>query len=610
MWPLVPVPGESLLGFASRTAHHNLLPSGYTILRRAGHSDLQRSYATLMGDVDVGTIARALGVDLQEVLSRRVPAADAPGFVLLNGVEVRKEDIVTHHRRFGPSRLAHDGLHNASSMVKTLPFCPTTWEYLRDTCMTCGRLQGWRGARELRRCDECGERLATQQMEEVAEHLRPGLATVAGLLDADPATRQAALACLPPALSHLSGGEAFELTLTMLYIEHPELNIHRPVVIDADDQRAFTQALADTASQLPEFPGALLDNFTSSLASGKRMASSSHKRFFRAIAGKLRTGDHPAVTAAMTEAVSEVPGADHPSVAGYYDAAEAALGRSSRLIKSARANGVFINRLVYTRARFRLGFDRQELDELNAVHLDRLGVEMVALGMALPTYAIPQLAEHDLLSVHSHAWWIDQFGMDQTTKAAAATLRKRLRSAASPPGSVDDPIQLSWAMRAFGGGPKPWGAALHSLIEGDVPFTLTGPEKANYIWISRADIDRCCLRTQGAGLAEYSQRDALDILNCGGRFARRLATLARTGLGRTAWRLTAEDLMPIATGCVTAAELSARTGLHANVVAKKLRAKTVPETLIGWDREAAETELSTLLAKGIGGRLVATSECA
>lgn len=610
MWPLVPVPGESLLGFASRTAHHNLLPSGYTILRRAGHSDLQRSYATLMGDVDVDTIARALGIDLQEVLSRRLPGANAPGFVLLHGVEVRKEDIVTHHRRFAPSRLAHDGLHYASSMIKTLPFCPTTWEYLRDTCTTCGRLQGWRGARDLRRCDECGERLASQGMEKVAQDLRSGLTPIAGLLAADPVTRQASLACLPASLSHMSGGEAFELALTMLYIAHPRLGIHRPVVIDPDDQKAFTRALADTASQLAEFPGPLLEGFTASLASGKRMASSSHRRFFRAIAGKLRTGDHPIVTASMAEAVSEIPGEDHASIAGYYDAAEAALGRSSRLIQPARAKGIFINHLVYTGARFRLGFDRKELDELGAVHADRLGVEMVAIDMALPMYAVPQLAAHDLLFVHRHAWWIDQFGMDQTTRAAAEILRKRLRGAASPPGSVEDPIQLSWAMRAFGGGPKPWGAALHALIVGGVPFTLSGPEKTSYIWISRADIDRCCPRTQGVGFPEYSQRDALDILNCSGRSAQRLAAVAKTGLGRTAWRLAAEDLMRIASGCVTAAELSARIGLHATVVAKKLRQRAVPETLIGWDRTAAETELSPLLANGIGGRLLATSECA
>ncbi len=610
MWPLAPLPGESLLGFPARTAHHNLLPSGYTILRRAGHSDLQRSYATLMGDVDVDTIARALGVDVQEVLSRRLPAADAPGFVLLHGVMVRKEDIVTHHRRFAPSRLAHDGIHYASSMIKTLPFCPATWEYMRDTCTTCGRLQGWRGARDLRRCDECGERLADQGTDEVAEDLRAGLATVAGLLDADPATRRASLACLPPSLSHLSGGEAFELALTMLYIAHPELGIHRSVVIDADDQRAFTRALADTARQLAEFPGPLLDGFTSSLASGKRMASASHQRFARAISGKLRTGDHPIVTAAMRGAVSEVPGEGDPLVAGYYDAAEAALGRSSRFIKSARAKGVFINRLVRAGARFRLGFDREELDELGAVHSDRLGVEKVAKDMQLPVYAVPQLADHDLLFVHRHAWWIDQFGMDQTTRAAAAALRNTLRCAASSPESVADPIQLSWAMRAFGGGPKPWGAALHALIEGRVPFMLTGPEQTNYIWISRADIDRCCPRKQGVGLAEYSQRDALDILNCGGRSSQRLATIATTGLGSTTWRIPSEKLMPIATGCVTAAELSARIGLHANVIAKRLRAMKVPEALIGWNREMAETALSPLLATGIGGRLLATSKCA
>ena len=609
MWPLVPVPGESLLGFASRTAHYNQLPSGYTILRRAGHSDLQRSYATLMGDVEVDIIARALGVDVREVLSRRLPAADAPGFVLLHGVAVRKEDLVTHHRRFAPTRLARDGIHYASSMIKTLPFCSRTWEYLRDTCTTCGRLQGWRGARDLRRCDECGDRLAGQDMESVAEALRPGLATIAGLLDADPATRQASLAWLPPSLSHLSGGETFELALTILYITHPELGIHRPIVIDADDQKEFTQALADTAKQLAEFPQRLFGTFTSSLASGTRMASSSHQRFTRAITGKLRTGDYPKVTAAMCEAVSEVTRDNHASVAGYYDAAEAALGRAANKIAAARSRGVFINRLVYDGTRFRLGFDRQELDELGSVHADRFGVEMAATDLLLPVYAIPQIVGHELLFVHRHAWWIDQFGAYQTTKAAVAALRERLRDAASSTGSLDDPIQLSWAMRAFGGGPKPWGTALHALIDGGVPFRLTGPEKTNYIWISRADVGRCCPRVQGTGLREYSQRDALDILNCNLRSASRLAGLATTGLGRTAWRITAEKLMPIATGCVTAAELSARTGLHANVIAKKLRAMAVPEALIGWDREKAEAELGTLLVNSIGGRLLAAAEC-
>ncbi len=608
MWPLMPMAGESLLGFAARTAHHNVLPSGYTILRRAGHTDLQRSYASVMGDVNVTTIARALGVSEDEIVARRLPPSARPGFVLFHGEPVRRQDVVTHLRRFAPSRLRADALHVASSMLKTLPFCSLTWEYLRDACTVCGRVQGWRMARDLRRCDECGDRLADQGSRSVPEHMRPALATVAGVLDPDPAVRHAALAELPTNLSHLSGGEAFELSLTVLYIAHPDLSIDRPIALDPVDQETYTEALAGVARLLADFPHSLLKAFTKELSSAKQLCTAAHKRFTRAMAGKMRTGHIPAVTAIISDAIAHLPNDDDPCIAGHSDAAESALGRSYNVIAPARRDGVLKQHLVYTEGRFRLRFDRQELDELGRIHEDRIGVELAAFDLLLPMYAIPQLAAYGLLTVHSHPWWYDQFGMDQTTNAAVAAFNSRLRKKAAPAGTVHDPIQLSWAMRAFGGGPKPWGAALDALLEGGVTFELTGPEKTNYIVISRADVGRCCLNVQGTGLEEYSQRDALDVLNLNLRNAPVLAGVARIGLGRTAWRLPADVLMTIARDCVTAAELSARTGLHANVVARKLRALDAPTGFIGWERSAAETALSDYLADSIGGRLLATSE--
>lgn len=81
--------------------------------------------------------------------------------------------------------------------------------------------------------------------------------------------------------------------------------------------------------------------------------------------------------------------------------------------------------------------------------------------------------------------------MDQTTKTDLAAFKAWLRDTAAPSETIADSMRLSWAMRALGGGPKPWGAALHALLESGVPYELTGPEKMNYI-IDRADVAHCC----------------------------------------------------------------------------------------------------------------------
>ncbi|NTS66864.1 hypothetical protein HRV97_17150 [Sphingomonas sp. HHU CXW] len=100
----------------------------------------------------------------------------------------------------------------------------------------------------------------------------------------------------------------------------------------------------------------------------------------------------------------------------------------------------------------------------------------------------------------------------------------------------------------------------------------------------------------------------MDIVNLEFRNASAFAQVAHTGLGRSAWRLPANVLLPIAQNCATAAELSARIGIDANVVAKRLRADNVPPAFIGWERNAAEMALADHLVHSIGGRLSVTSE--
>lgn len=113
----------------------------------------------------------------------------------------------------------------------------------------------------------------------------------------------------------------------------------------------------------------------------------------------------PAVTTIMADVVSHLPDESNPDFAGYYDVTQAALNRSCHFIAPARRGGLLKERLIFARGPFRLGLDSTELKEAGKIHDDRIGVELAAIGLLLPMYAIPQLATFGLRTVHDHAWW-------------------------------------------------------------------------------------------------------------------------------------------------------------------------------------------------------------
>ena len=127
------------------------------------------------------------------------------------------------------------------------------------------------------------------------------------------------------------------------------------------------------------------------------------------------------------------------------------------------------------------------------------------------------------------------------------------------------------------------------LLDGDVPFTVGDDDvRTNRIMVAADDARRLRRHPPITEQAEYSQRDALEILNGYLRIAVALVGIAADRASGLAWTLGAKALSELAGEGVTAAALAARVGVHAASVSKELIRLDVARWTIGWSRADAE----------------------
>lgn len=588
LFVIPPHEAESLLGWIVRSAHANYLPSCYSFLRRVGLEYERRPVSGWSGDIDEAGLAELLGSSIDEVIKRRAPNAEVDGFLLINGVALRRRDLVTATRRFAPSLVAADGIHRSEWMIRSLPYCAIAWQRLRDDCGSCGAIQRWRHAGHLGHCDRCGGDLGSHRTTEVPSLLRGGLACIASLIGADDAARARTLGMLPEVLNKLDAGEALELVIQLANLVDPDLPVRPARHAGDDDFIRRCRALDAAWAMLLSYP-ASINAIVDDIAYGRGHGGD---RGRRRIVHLLRSSPGepglPRVASLMQVVESNLAqaGAVRSDRVRVKPAARM-LGITESQMAAARDGGAVASTTSLSRGRLLKTLDRSEIGRLSQIRRGRMGRDAVGHALGLPGYGVGQLERSGILETTGHKWLEARFGGDVVTKTAVEDLVSRIW-AASRSDSEQDWLPLRLVMRGYGGGPKPWSAVFNMMLSRDIAFEMTPGKRVADARVSPDAVTRIRSLEFGEQEKTYSQGDAAELLNLKLIRCQSLQSFRRATATPNSWRLDGPAIEELAQACVTIAELSARFGHHTRGIHDLLVKAGVPRfDDLGWCRAAS-----------------------
>ena len=591
LWPEAPINGESLLGWTVRTAHRNVLPSCYTLLRAAGAHYKDNPVAMLLRTERAGPLATILGAARSEVSSRMLHPAANLGFLSINGVPVRTISLVTNKRRFSPATLRSTGTHLSTWMVRTMPFCPRSWEYLQDACISCGAVQGWRKAGDMRRCDACGADVTRQAADHVEDECRDSLGVLAALLDGSSAALEEARQQLPRSLAGLEAGDLIELAVTIAGLIDVDMPNWLSARASIDEHRQVSRAMAGAWTILQRYPTSVVE----ALWNVRTVKPENGAKFTKRLAATLRGDNRLHVPPKVSEALEQLQEVVAGDRAGdrnlMVKPAARLLGATEAAVAAARDGGSLDKRLSMSNGRILFNLDREEIEGLAEIRRTRSCNSAIGLELAIPPYAVAQLVGAKLLDAHSHPWLTASYGGPQATRATIDDFVERLRKSTSTVPLHGPTMTLATVMRGFGGGVKPWAEVFRRMTAPTTPteaisFEL-GPDGKTARDIRIATIDATvCWRLAPVEPEEvYSQLDALDVLNHALKKAKALKGLQVGEASRGKWLISGAGMVAVARDRMSWGELVARTGMETGSIRSAFakRGLRSPNEW-GWDR--------------------------
>jgi len=264
------------------------------------------------------------------------------------------------------------------------------------------------------------------------------------------------------------------------------------------------------------------------------------------------------------------------------------------LFVEARRKKVLVIRASMKKGRVLVNLDRSEVEILAGRVKDRTTLHKAATKLYLPTYAINQLVDGNLLTACTHPWFAYRYGETVATNSAVSDFEERVRLTAVPALDSNITITLVRAMTGFGGGPKPWAKVFQLLLDQTISFQLTGPVTTRNILIRKSDASQIWRLPKAVSVESYSQEDALEILNLPPKAGKHLLTVGESwGSGQIGkvWSVPGNILNGLAARHISYGEIMARTGLSPKGIESVLRAGglTAPSGL-GWSREEVEAK--------------------
>lgn len=481
LFPVVPVQGESLLGYVLRTAEWNHLGRFGAALQALGLS-CRYSRHTL-SEVANGwsEFREALGID---PVALTIPWGTQPverGRRRLGGVWLRADLIAASRRRLPPS--IRPGQHDqAIWMVKHLGFCPTSWEYLIEVCPRpwCGRPLWWWGAASIDQCWHCGGRLCeVKKTSKVPPPDKPHLRWVVDLFDHREDVVERAISRVPPLFSICDATDVYELIVGLARIFHDMTGL--PAQGSA---RETAKATANAARYILDFPRSHWD-----LDQGANDAQADFRTRLRCLR------DHSSIAS-----VRENAGAildywrtrARPNLPEVSDLPYLNLRSTARAlqIEASEVNNLAKHGFLDARPtgggnrRTHWSFRRKQVMALQARMAERLSWAAFCRITGLPQVAIEQLLNAGVLRRCEDGAVQLLYGPHHLEPNTSGSFIKQLLDAALPnlpPGW----IALRDVMIGVGGRAKPWQPILSAALSGDIPggFALSQGDRLDAISI-------------------------------------------------------------------------------------------------------------------------------
>ncbi len=599
-----PVPqfhNESLLSLVTRTARRSGHEGPYAILRAIDFAYTAKSGAILSDTSKVDKLAHTLGTTCDAIAQCMLHPAPTPGFVILTGITVREQGLITGVRRFSSATLRDGEVHLNSWMFHALPYCAKSWEYLKDSCSRCGQIQKWRHAFCLHRCDACSSDLRMQPATEVEPELRRPLSALASLISPEASARANVIQSLPDEVRDLDAGEVLEVVIALARILDPSIPAQFGANLSLELQKRQVHAMAQAWEMLEALPNSVIDL----LISWKSEDCKIKNRFIH-VSPILSCDVHeeylPGTRRVLGSVLEGLTTQDKDIPERNIAVREAGKLLQSReeLFVQARLEKILTSRVGIKKGRVLIHLDRDEIETLATHVKDRTSLYKIASRLGLPTYAVRQLLDAGLITVCTHPWFAYRYGEMVVTNTAVNDFEQKLRLNAVSGLDISTAVRLDRAMTAFGGGPKPWDKVFRLILDGRLPVEIGERVTTRDILIRQSDAIVLRNIPKAEPVESYSQEDALEVLNLPPKAGKHLLSVGESwGSGQVGkvWSVPGKMLNDLADRHISYGEIMARTGLAPKAIENALLAGGLKAPGgLGWSRAEVEDKGWPLLS--------------
>ncbi len=556
----------------------------------------------------VENLARVLGVDaavLDQMAHPRV-GEGRPGRRRIGHAVVDARLLHRASRMFAPKALANSPHHRATWQLRAMPFSDETWELLVDRCPQtwCSARQGWRHAKGVDRCDQCGSSLAEASMPQVPEALRESLRSIAGLVHYDAGRVRESVSGLPPPLRHAPPGDLVELACAVAGFVDPDIRAFttRFLRLDAEPSHVC-RAMAGAWKLMQGWPNAAAD------LAGERLGTRIG-RFSDGNAGAtlelLELADQWRAPAALRDAVGllrETLSTNDGEGLRMRGVTRHSGMRSTDVIRH-RNNGDLRTIFHLDGTRVVPMIASESVERLQSAWSEGVAIKLVAAALGTTTNGVEQMIRDGLIAEAGNDAAFAKTDKIRVDRRSLEAFFATTKSKAKPTLGEAFPCTMAHMAAGMGGGLKPWSAWFRALVGGGTSFTIDEGDEplAQRLRLSAEGADELralpCDDLSGRPFrSSMSRGDAVVTLNLHPRHMRKAFA---------AWpadeALPVTEIVGLARRYVAPSELASLLSHPVMAVAGLMRRVQVPRTPWGYDRAAAIAAGSRLLRQRRKGR--------
>jgi transposase len=598
---------ESLRGYLGRALSVTAVRNLATALKLADASKGNAvSLATTLVDSDeIARIATLIGCTPEDISSRTYRTGEiahsGSESIDFFGTQIRLHFRETKYRRVSPRALEIAQYHRAPWEIRPLGYDLETDEKLLDTCPACGRKLGWLRADVPFLCDKCDADLRDFPQPVSPADDGEAYRFVTGLVDPDPAKKEAARRLLPEAWSCFSNGSLFETAVALA----------SGLTLDPSMSAKNAQGRGKSREQFEALTPEMLALAGRGIIGGEEGAAALCERYRadmekrpnhygrRKELGALAYVIHDKhIDPMIRELLGRLIKANMHATSGEYTLRKGSDAGDTMLSIQVLAETLGVRREILQRlAKSGLVPVVRSRDVQSPVRMavrdvmpllqqmkDAISEKAAAGLMGLPYSVLPRLVDRALLRRLEGPVCGLVPGYLAYSKSSVDDLMKKIWSRAQP--GDGKCCSIAVAARSIGAGETPWAAVIAAIVAGDVEVFDTGAKRRNIRFsIAVADVPAFVagVRKQLEGpasrdeLPEFiAQSTVAEILQVTVAFLSRLANnrpdlLPAPGPGYTPYL--ARDVRELAATYIFVPEISRRSGMHPRRAASWLQSK-------------------------------------